>query len=75
MEYMIVRYPHERTVFIDDEENGKTAKILKVEEGTHTINLGEPRNYVPKWRRPIVTGTSKLKPMIIDFERTEDVDD
>jgi hypothetical protein len=71
MEYIIVRYPHERTVFIDDNENGKTSKRLRVEQGTHTINLGEPRNYKPKWRRPTITGTTILNPMIIEFEKNE----
>jgi hypothetical protein len=71
MEFIIVRYPIKRTVFIDDEEGGKTGDRLRVEEGTHTINLGDPRNYLPKWRRPIVTGTTSIQPMIIEFEKDE----
>lgn len=69
MEYIIVQYPNKRTVYIDDEENGNTGERLRVEEGTHTINLGDPRDYRPKWRRPQVTGTTAIKPMIIEFEK------
>ena len=71
MEFIIVKYPTKRIVFIDDEESGKTGDRLRVEEGTHTINLGDPRNYVPKWRRPTVTGTTSIQPMIIEFEKDE----
>ena len=69
MEYIIVRYPNQRSVYIDGEENGKTGDRLRVEEGTHTINLGDPRDYRPRWRRPIVTGTTAIKPMEIEFEK------
>ena len=70
MEYIIVRFPRKRTVYIDaDEEgSGQTDERLRVEEGTHTINLGDPRDYKPKWRRPTVTDTTPLKPMEIEFE-------
>jgi hypothetical protein len=71
MEIIIVLYPTRRTVFIDDEENGQTGDRLRVEEGTHTINLGDPRDYRPKWRRPMVTGTTSIQPMIIEFEKDE----
>jgi hypothetical protein len=68
MEYIIVHYPRKRTVYIDGEESGETEERLRVEEGTHTINLGEPRDYAPNWRRPTVTGTTSIKPMEIEFE-------
>lgn len=68
MEYVIVRYPRKRAVYIDGEENGETEDRLRVEEGTHTIHLGDPRNYTPKWRRPTVTGTTSSEPMEIEFE-------
>lgn len=68
MEYIVVRYPQKRNVFIDGEETGETDERLRVEEGTHTINLGDPRDYKPKWRRPTVTGTTSIRPMEIEFE-------
>lgn len=69
MEFIVVRFPRKRSVFIDGEETGETGERLRVEEGTHTINLGDPRDYVPKWRRPTVTGTTSIEPMEIEFER------
>jgi hypothetical protein len=69
MEYIKVKYPNMRTVFIDGEDNGSTGEKLRVEEGKHTINLGDPRDYKPKWRRPTVTGTTSINPMIIEFEK------
>lgn len=68
MEYLIVRYRRKRTVYIDGEEFGETGERLRVEEGTHTINLGDPRDYTPKWRRPTVTGTTSIAPMEIEFD-------
>ncbi len=68
MEYIVVRYPQKRSVFIDGEETGETGERLRVEEGTHTINLGAPRDYEPKWRRPTVTSTTSIRPMEIEFE-------
>lgn len=68
MEYVIVHFPKKRTVYIDGEESGDTGDRLRVEEGTHTISLGEPRDYTPKWRRPTVTGTTTIEPMEIVFE-------
>ncbi len=71
MEYILVKFPNQRTVFIDGEENGSTGERLRVEEGRHTINLGDPRDYRPRWRRPSVTGTTTVNPMIIEFEPDE----
>jgi hypothetical protein len=68
MEYVIVGYPRKRTVYIDGEESGETGERLRVEEGTHTFNLVDPRDYTPKWRRPTVTGTTSIAPMEIEFE-------
>jgi len=42
MEYIIVKYASVRTVYIDGEDNGPTGERLRVEEGTHTINPGDP---------------------------------
>ncbi len=68
VEYVIVRFPQRRAVFVDDYESGVTDKKFRVGPGTHTINLGEPRDYTPKWRRPTVVHTTPLRPMEIVFE-------
>lgn len=69
MENVIVKYPGTRTVFIDGEDTGVTNTVLRIEAGTHTFNLGEPKNYKPAFRRRKVTGTSPVKPMEVTFEK------
>ena len=69
MEFVTVTFSDERTVFIDGDEGGLTNRTLRVNEGTHTFNLGDPRNYQPKWRRPRVTGTTEINPMEVVFEK------
>jgi hypothetical protein len=68
MEFIIVRFRDARTVFVDGMPMGSTGERLRVQEGVHTINLGDPRNYTPKWRRPEVTGTNATRPMEILFD-------
>ena len=69
MEFVVVIFEDERRVFVDGDESGKTGEVIRVEEGRHTFNLGQPRNYRPKWRRPLVTGTNPLLPMEVVFEK------
>lgn len=68
MEYVSVTYPDERIVNIDGEEAGITNRTLRVNRGTHTFNLGEPRDYRPKWRRVKVMDTEPTDPMEVIFE-------
>jgi hypothetical protein len=68
MEYIIVRFKDKRDVFVDGMPMGQTGERLQVEQGKHTINLGEPRNYDPAWRRPDVRDTTSNKPMEVLFE-------
>jgi len=70
MEYITVSFPgRQRDVYVDGEVSGLTNETFGVEKGTHTINLGEPRNYAPKWRRPKVEMTTPVAPMEIEFEK------
>ena len=68
MEFIVVRFRDSRDVFVDGMRMGKTGEKLRVEQGKHTIHLGEPHNYDPNWRRPEVRGTSSLKPMEVLFD-------
>jgi hypothetical protein len=67
MEHLLVKFPVSRTVLIDGEKSGRTNKILRVEEGTHTISLGEPVDYKPSSRTVKVKGTSPIKPREVTF--------
>jgi hypothetical protein len=67
MEYVIVRYPTRRLVYIDDEENGTTNDVLRVDAGTHVFTLGNLDNFRPAQRSVTVEDTSVLEPLEIKF--------
>jgi len=69
MEFVRVRFAEDRQVFIDGTPSGRTNQTLRVETGTHTFNLGNPRDYVPAWRRPVVENTSAIRPLVVTFEK------
>lgn len=71
MEYVIVRYPTRRLVYIDDEENGYTNEVLRVEAGTHVFALGNLDNFRPAQRTATVKNTSALEPLAVAFFRKE----
>jgi hypothetical protein len=67
MEWVVVKYPRVRDVFIDGRRSGQTEQLLAVAEGTHRFDLGSPPDYVPDRRIETVTGTSDGAPLTIDF--------
>lgn len=71
MEHVIVKFPTNRNVFIDNEKNGKTNEVLRVDAGTHKFQLGPLKNYTPESRNVAVSGTTVLDPMEIVFSKIE----
>jgi hypothetical protein len=69
MEYVVVKFPERRIVIVDGEEGGITNTKMRVDEGTHTFKLSDPKDYKPAWRRPTVTGTNPNEPMEVIFEK------
>jgi hypothetical protein len=69
LEFVVVRFEDDRQVFINGRPSGRTGETLRVEEGRQTFNLGNPRNYTPKWRRPLVRDTNPLNPLEVRFEK------
>lgn len=69
MGYVIVKYPETRDVNIDDDLNGQTNDVLRVDDGTHVFDLGQPQDYEPAEQEVVVTGTDILIPMEITFTR------
>jgi len=67
MEFIVVRYSNPRDVFIDGMPMGKTDKTLRVEAGIHTIDLGDPRDYIPNQYSLDVQGTTPLSPLEVRF--------
>jgi hypothetical protein len=72
MEYVKVTFPTRRLVYIDDEENGYTNDVLRVEAGTHVFKLGHLANYRPASRKVTVRDTTVLEPLEIGFFRRDD---
>lgn len=70
MEYVIVKFPDDRDVFVDgDDSVAATNEIFQLEEGTHYFNLGQPLNYRPATNMCRVTGTIPADPMKIVFTK------
>jgi hypothetical protein len=72
MEYVKVTFPTRRRVYIDDEPNGYTNEVLRIDAGTHVFELGKRANYRPGSRTATVKDTTVLEPMEIAFFRRED---
>lgn len=72
MEYVVVAFPTRRLVYIDDEENGYTNDVLRVDAGTHVFSLGNLDNFRPAQRTLTVEDTSALEPLQVRFFRQDD---
>ena len=71
MEYVKVTFPTRRLVYVDDEENGHTNEILRIEAGTHVFELGNVANFHPASRKVKVQDTTVLEPLEIPFYRKD----
>lgn len=71
MEYVIVRFRTRRRVYVDDEENGYTNVVLRVDAGTHVFALGSVANFRPASRTVTVADTSVLEPLEVTFYRKD----
>lgn len=69
MEYVTVKYPEPRTVYIDGEDAGQTNVTLRVEEGTHTFDLGNPVDYKPGAITVAIKNTTAVRPQEVRFEK------
>jgi hypothetical protein len=69
MEYVIVRYPTRRLVYIDDEKNGYTNDVLRIDAGTHIFRLGHLDNFRPAARTVTVKDSTVLEPLRLIFYR------
>jgi hypothetical protein len=69
-EFVIVTFPGRRQVYVDGNPTGSgfTNDVIQVQTGTHTFDLGAPRNYKPPSKTVRVTGTLAAQPMIIAFQ-------
>ena len=68
MEYVIVKFPTRRLVYIDDEEAAIPTGALRVDAGTHVFRLGNT-NFRPASRTMTVKDTTVLEPLELKFYR------
>ncbi|HUO64040.1 MAG TPA: hypothetical protein VMT97_10075 [Terriglobales bacterium] len=68
MEYLLVTFPRQRRVKVDDEFNGRTGDLIELEAGSHVITLGPPANFKPAKQTIVLKNTSELAPREIVFE-------
>lgn len=69
MEYVKVTFPTRRRVYIDEEDNGYTNQVLRVDAGTHRFDLGAGDDYQPRSRKLAVKDTTPKKPKRVAFRR------
>lgn len=67
MEYLIVKYPQQRDVYVDGQLAGRTNQTLQIETGHHSFSLGEPVDYTPPSHTLAVADTDPILPMEIEF--------
>lgn len=67
-EYVRVNFREEREVIIDEEPNGKTNVVLRVETGTHIFTLGGAKDFEPESITRTIRDTNPIEPEDIDFE-------
>jgi hypothetical protein len=68
MNWILVVFDGIRTVYADGIALGDTNQTLFLgEDGTYTIDLGEPENYSPSEIKKKIFGTSRENPEIIRF--------
>lgn len=72
MEYVKVTFPTRCLVYIDDEENGYTNEVLRIDAGTHVFALGNRDNCRPASCTVTVQDTSVLEPLEVKFFHKDD---
>src|ERR1700753_1042455 len=71
MGYVLVNYPEDRTVFVDNTADGDTNEAFQVETGTHFFDLGHPVDYTPSQIKQSVPNNTSLNPLQLTFQRIE----
>ena len=70
MEHVIVEFPEDRGVLIDDDPSGSTNQTLMVEEGHHQFALADPANFEPENQEILVQNTLPDDPLRVVFSLT-----
>ena len=67
-EYLIVKFPYERRVLINNEDMGDTNTRLEIEGGQYIVTLDPPPDFTPKQYQIDLRNTSVMTPMVIEFK-------
>ena len=68
-QYVVVRFPEQRVVYVDGRPGGVTNQVIRLGPGTHTFALEVPADYEPESQRIIVEQGTATQPMEVIFER------
>lgn len=66
-EFIFVRYPTVRPLFIGGVRQGTTEAPVRVPRGVYSIDLGVPLDYAPPQWNGAVVGTTREHPKVIEF--------
>lgn len=66
-EYLVVLYPSQRRVKLNDEFMGLTNALIEVERGEYDVSLGPPVNFSPGIQKVDLRNTSSFRPVTISF--------
>ena len=66
-EFLLVQYPADRPVWVDDQKCGFTNVTIQVGEGHHTVDLGPNADYTPPSQFVEVRGCPEEAPKTISF--------
>ncbi len=67
MEFLLVVYGTERDVLIDGVPAGITNHLITLAPGTYTISLDGDSDFKPVEQDVLVTSSSPLKPLKVEF--------
>ena len=70
MEYVLVNFPDDREVLIDQEVQGHSNETIEVEKGAHIISSKTPPDdFRPRQKKITLAGTSSITPRKVTFAK------
>jgi len=70
-EYLVVLYPSQRRVKLNDEVMGQTNAVIEIEGGEYDVSLGPPTNFAPGVQKIDLRNTSLFRPLTLSFAPAE----
>ena len=68
-QYVVVRFPEQRVVYVDGRPGGVTNQVICLGPGTHTFALEVPADYEPESQRVVIECSPVTEPMEVTFEK------